>query len=107
MAGYKEIESTDLHSLMSQGKVLLVDVRTNDETSRGLIQGARLIPLHLLPMHADELDADVPLIFYCHSGMRSAQASQFMANKGRDDVYNLRGGILAWSAAGYPIESKR
>jgi rhodanese-related sulfurtransferase len=107
MAGYKEIESIDLYTLMSQGKILLVDVRTDDETSKGMIQGAQPIPLHLLPIRADELDVEAPLIFYCHSGMRSAQASQFMINKGRSEVYNLRGGILAWGTAGYPIESKR
>ena len=48
---------------------------------------------------------DLPLVFYCHSGMRSAQASAYMTNKGRSNVYNLQGGILAWGKAGYPFEA--
>lgn len=106
MSGYTEIESGALRGLMDQGDIILVDVRTDDEAARGIIQGARHIPLHLLPLRADEIGGATPVVFYCHSGMRSAQASAFMANQGRDNVYNLRGGVLAWASAGYPLVPK-
>lgn len=91
--------------MLANQKVLLVDVRNPDEVARGVIQGATHVPLHLIPVKVDALKGDLPLVFYCHSGMRSAQASAFMTNKGRSNVYNLQGGILAWGKAGYPFEA--
>lgn len=106
MIGYIEIEAAELQKLLAGNDVLLVDVRTDDEASRGMIPGARHIPLHLIPLKLDELGGDQPLVFYCHSGMRSAQAGAFMSSKGRGNIYNLHGGILAWGKADYPIVPK-
>jgi rhodanese-related sulfurtransferase len=106
MAGYKEIDASELHAMLTQGKLLLVDVRNDDEVARGMIAGAKHIPLHLLPIKLDELEGDTPVVFYCHSGMRSAQACAFMLNKGRSNLFNLQGGILAWGKAGYPFVPK-
>ena len=107
MASFKEIDSVALHSLSSIENITLVDVRTDEEAARGIIRGALHIPLHLLPLRAQELDSESPLVFYCHSGIRSAQACSFMANQGRANVFNLRGGVLGWGAAGYALEPKR
>lgn len=106
MPGYQEIESAALHALLQRGDILLVDVRTSEEAARGIIHGAKHIPLHTLPLRTEELGGTQPLVFYCHSGMRSAQASGFMANQGRENIFNLRGGVLAWGAAGYSLEPK-
>lgn len=106
MGKYKEIDSTTLHKLNSVEQVTLVDVRTEEETSRGIIQGALHIPLHLLPLRTDELDGDNPLVFYCHSGIRSAQACSYMADQGRENIFNLHGGVLGWGAAGYTLVPK-
>jgi rhodanese-related sulfurtransferase len=51
-------------------------------------------------MHIKELDAQVPTVFYCHVGGRSAQAAAFAAKQGMLDVYNLQGGIAAWVQSG-------
>lgn len=93
--------------LEKQHGVLLVDVRSNEEVAHGMIAGAQHIPLHLLPVRAEELNGDAPLVFYCHAGMRSAQACAFMANKGRTNLFNLQGGVLAWSSVGYPFKPKQ
>jgi len=106
MSGYKEIGSPELRSMLDQGGVLLVDVRNDEEVARGMIAGARHIPLHLLPIRFNELEGQSAVVFYCHSGMRSAQACAFMHNKGRDNLYNLQGGIMAWGKAGYPFVPK-
>jgi len=107
MANFKEIDSTALNALTSIEHITLVDVRTDDEAARGMIHGALHIPLHLLPLRASELEGDNPLVFYCHSGIRSAQACSFMANQGRENLFNLRGGVLGWGAAGFALEPKR
>ncbi|TSA49134.1 MAG: rhodanese-like domain-containing protein [Nitrosomonadales bacterium] len=106
MSGYKEIDADELHAILATGKVVLVDVRSDAEAAGGIIRGAQHIPLSLLPVKMSELVGDEPLVFYCHSGIRSAQACGFMNSNGRDQVFNLRGGILAWGKAGHPLASK-
>ncbi len=71
--------------------------------ARGVIHGAIHIPMHLLPYKADELPQDKPVVLYCHSGARSAQACAFMASKGFNNMHNLTGGILAWARSGKDI----
>ena len=51
----------------------------------------------------DELQADPKVVFYCRSGARSAQACVYMNTQGREEVYNLRGGIIAWLRNGLPV----
>ena len=103
MFGFKEIDIEGLKSAKSQQGVLLIDVRTDAEVARGMIEGATHIPLHLLPLKAGELNPSVPTIFYCQSGGRSAQACAFMSSKGHEEIFNLQGGILAWMRSGMPL----
>jgi rhodanese-related sulfurtransferase len=106
MISYKELDASELFDMMAQHKLLLVDVRNDDEVARGIIPGATHISLAMLPVQFESLSGDQALVFYCHSGLRSAQAAAFIASKGRDKVFNLRGGVLAWNKAGYPFEAK-
>jgi rhodanese-related sulfurtransferase len=103
MSSYKNITVAELEPLLAAGKVKLVDVRTAAEVARGFIKGAEIMPLHLLPMNIKTLDAAIPTVFYCHVGGRSAQAASFAAAQGMLDVYNLQGGIAAWSHSGGEI----
>lgn len=100
MYGFKEIDIAALQNLQAQGKVALIDVRTDAEVARGAIAGAEHLPLHMLPIRANDMSHDVPTVFYCQSGGRSGQACAFMASKGYTNVYNLQGGILAWVRSG-------
>lgn len=95
---YKELDAN--HLAERQDHVLLIDVRTQSEVERGIIKGAMHLPLHLLPLRAEELPRDKPIVIYCNSGARSAQACLFLVSKGFDHTYNLIGGILAWVGAG-------
>lgn len=102
--GIKEIDVAGLHSLLSEERnLVLVDVRNDNEVAYGVIEGALHLPLHLLPIKADELDKEVHTVFYCRSGARSAQACAFMAARGRGNVYNLQGGIMAWTRSGLAL----
>lgn len=106
MSAYQEIDSHALQQLMNKSELLLVDVRNDDEVARGVIRGATHIPMHQLLERAAELDGAQPLVFYCHSGIRSAQAGRYFAGQGRTHVYNLRGGVLGWGAAGNALVAK-
>jgi rhodanese-related sulfurtransferase len=53
-----------------------------------------------LPLRAADIPQDKPVVIYCRSGARSAQACAFMASKGYDNMHNLSGGIMAWARSG-------
>jgi len=100
MFSVKEVDAAGLQAMQAQGRIILIDVRTDAEVARGVIEGTQHMPLHMLPLRADEISDAIPTVFYCQSGARSGQACAFMAAKGHDNVYNLQGGILAWVRSG-------
>jgi adenylyltransferase/sulfurtransferase len=75
----------------------LIDVREPFEFEIAQIDGAKLIPLGEIAERAEELQRQRPIIVHCHSGRRSAQAVQLLRQRGFTNVYNLEGGIDAWS----------
>src|SRR5438067_7812445 len=75
----------------------LIDVREPFEYEIARIDGAKLIPLGEITERADELQREQPIIIHCHSGQRSAQAVRLLQRRGFSNVYNLEGGIDAWS----------
>ncbi|WP_149182538.1 rhodanese-like domain-containing protein [Streptomyces sp. TRM49041] len=83
----------------------LLDVRTPGEFRTSHIPGAYNVPLHTLREHRAELlahlDEDVVLI--CRSGARAAQAEQALAEAGLPNLRVLDGGMMAWEAAGAPV----
>ncbi len=101
LSQFQHIEATELPTLMTQHRVLLVDVRNEDEVMRGRIPHAIHIPLSMLPVQYQQLEDASHVVFYCHSGVRSALAADFAASKGSAHVYNLTGGVIAWARAGY------
>lgn len=105
MSTYNEIDAHDLSVMLTTKSLLLVDVRNDDEVARGVIEHAVHIPLAMLPVQYESLNKAETIVFYCHSGVRSAHAAAFAASKGTKHVYNLAGGVLAWARAGYPFVS--
>jgi len=101
----KEIDAAELHRwLEEEGRQLrIIDVREMPEIASGTIPNAVPIPLATLPVRLNELNREEKLVFICRSGARSAQACHFLQQYGFDDVYNLRGGIIAWAHQSLPI----
>jgi molybdopterin/thiamine biosynthesis adenylyltransferase/rhodanese-related sulfurtransferase len=75
----------------------LIDVREPFEYEIARIDGSKLIPLGEITERLDELERDRSIVVHCHSGMRSAQAVRLLQQHGFTKVYNLEGGIDAWS----------
>jgi rhodanese-related sulfurtransferase len=90
-------------SLLTEGEIQLIDVRTPHEHEAGRIAEARWIELTDLRDQAETIDRDRPVVFYCRSGGRSAMATEVFANAGFD-AHNMAGGLLDWHGAGLPIE---
>ena len=99
MFGIREIDSNQLEEAMKSG-VKLVDVRTDAEHAQAKIEGSTHIPLHLLPLKLQDLKGGEPIVFYCRSGARSAQACAWLMSQGVENVYNLAGGIMSWARDG-------
>ena len=75
---YKAISVSDARAMMqSSSNVLVVDVRTSQEYAQGHLQGAINIPLSDLPLRIGGLGQNRPILVYCRTGYRSAQASSF------------------------------
>ncbi len=85
--------------------VQLLDVRSHEEAAGpgGSIPGSLLIPLPELKARVAELSAQRPVVVICHSGARSALATQHLLKAGFTQVANLRGGLRACSGAGLPV----
>ena len=77
--------------------VVLLDVREHVELEIASVAEARHIPMREIPERLVELDRAVPLVVMCHSGSRSRRVAEFLLGHGFSEVFNLRGGIDAWS----------
>jgi len=92
-----EITARELAAARDKAGVVLLDVREPHEHAIARIEGARLIPLGALPGRISELDSSQPIVIYCHHGVRSKMALDFMRRAGFAKIQHLRGGIDAWS----------
>jgi molybdopterin/thiamine biosynthesis adenylyltransferase/rhodanese-related sulfurtransferase len=93
-----EISVTELkRKLDARETFQLLDVREPNEYEIARIDGARLIPLGELSRRLGEIRNGGEIVVHCHSGVRSAHAVQVLQKAGYRNVFNLAGGIEAWS----------
>ena len=93
----KEITVSDLKSkLDNQEDIQLIDIREAYEQDICSI-GGELIPMGEIMGSLDKISKDKPVILHCRSGKRSAAMVMHLGTMGYDNLYNLKGGILAWS----------
>lgn len=97
MPGVKQIAAPELKAMMDRGAPFeLVDVRTPEERHVASLSGSRLLD-QAYHDYLVGLDRDTPLVFQCHHGIRSQQAAEYFRRAGFRNLYNLQGGIDAWS----------
>lgn len=93
----RQLSAPELRQQLESGAGLqLVDVRTEQERAIARIEGSRLLD----QAYHDALlllDRDTPIVFQCHHGIRSQHAAEYFRQHGFRKLYNLRGGIDAWS----------
>jgi len=95
--GIAEITARELKMRQDRGdKLFILDVREPHEYQICNLNG-KLIPLGELPRRVAELDSSVEMVVHCRSGKRSADAIHFLQTAGFKKLWNLKGGILAWS----------
>ena len=95
---WREASPEEGKAMVAAGDVRILDVRTAQETSRGILPGALLIPVQALEERWKEIPKDGRrTLVYCAGGERSAAACEFLSRQGYEGLYNLAGGFLSWS----------
>eukprot|EP01047_Picozoa_sp_COSAG01_P012546 COSAG01_NODE_568_length_15370_cov_26.058018_5_plen_109_part_00 len=98
MTNIEEITCQELkHKLANQDPFILIDVREQDEHDLCHLKEAQLIPLQSLATAYETLDPEQDIIVMCKMGGRSANACEFLKQKGFKQVKNLVGGIRQWA----------
>jgi len=93
----QHLSAPELKSMLDEGRPLeLVDVRTEQERAIAAIDGARLLDKASHDVLL-ALPKDTTLVFQCHHGVRSQAAAEYFLQMGFTNVFNLDGGIDAWS----------
>ncbi|MDT8403882.1 rhodanese-like domain-containing protein [Sulfuriflexus sp.] len=100
-----EIDVGELISLMEADteQLEIIDVREAREVAQGAIPNARHIPMATLPLRLQEISADKQVVLVCRSGARSGQCCAWLMQNGRDNVINLRGGMMSWTGSGLQL----
>jgi len=86
--------------------IQLVDVRTPDEFQSGYLAGAQNLNIQNADFvqKISQMDKSRPVLVYCAVGGRSVKAASQFSGLGFLNVYDLKGGMTAWKAAGKPVE---
>jgi rhodanese-related sulfurtransferase len=90
---------------LTEGRMLLVDVREPNETAVERYPDAVIVPLSDFDLAAIPDPAGKQVVFACRSGNRSVTASLMAQNAGRPYDAHLAGGLKAWKEAGLPTDS--
>ena len=86
--------------LLQDANAAIIDVRSPEEWSEGIIPNALLINIHDgqgFIYKIEELDKSKNYYVYCKAGGRSAQACNIMNQLGFENTYNLIGGMMQWN----------
>jgi monothiol glutaredoxin len=98
-AAVRPLSVEDYAAMRASGKPhLLLDVRTPGEREIARIEGSELLDDEMME-RLMELDRTTPIVCQCHHGVRSRNAAEQLVAIGFREVYNLTGGIAAWSAS--------
>lgn len=97
------VDVATVKALQGRSDVVILDVREPSEYAAGHIADVTLIPMNDVPNRLAEIPKDKPVIVTCRSGSRSGQITEFLRKQGYTNIHNMRGGIVAWEQAGYPV----
>jgi len=106
LKGYPSATPVEATQLINREDAIVLDIRENKEFQGGHIVNAIHIPLgNLKERHAElEKYKSRPIIAACRSGSRSGQACSQLKKAGFENIYNLKGGMMAWQHASLPID---
>jgi sulfur-carrier protein adenylyltransferase/sulfurtransferase len=93
----KEITVQEVKTALdNKANIIVIDVREQHEVDAANF-GAMHIPMGEIMERTAEIPTNKPVYIHCRSGSRSAAVCNALMNNGYDNVYNVKGGIMAWS----------
>ncbi len=101
MTEFTRISVADANALIEKGPVTIADIRDEASFLSGHMENAQHLDNTTVQNFIADNDMDQPLLVVCYHGNSSQSASQFLAERGFDEVYSLDGGFTEW-AANYP-----
>lgn len=100
------VDSKTLKQWLDNDEAIVIDVREVEEYNRAHIKGAILIPVGTCSASSIPHNPNKKIVFQCKAGVRGHKACEICVKAVPDGVvYNLEGGLDAWIAGGYPVES--
>lgn len=106
-AALQTVSVEDLKAAVDgESSFILLDVRTDMETDKGMLAGAKNIDIYdaKFAEKVNKLPKDQTIYVMCHMGGRSMKASEKMVEMGFTDVRNVDGGFSQWVKKGYPVQ---
>jgi hydroxyacylglutathione hydrolase len=96
------LSAQELKDKLERDELWVVDVREPSEWKEGCIQGAERLFFGHLSSKASSLPRDKPVAVVCSVGQRASTGASILKREGFQDVYNVMGGMSAWTHLGYP-----
>jgi rhodanese-related sulfurtransferase len=95
----KQLSAPQLKQRLDNGEknFIVLDVREPWEIAIASLPGSTNIPMREIPTRVEELPDDKDIVVLCHHGVRSMSVANFLERAGFENLYNLTGGIAAWS----------
>lgn len=100
-----EVDALTVEQWRNEGSLVIVDVREQDEFEEERIPGARLFPKSAFDAAALPRFEGQKVVLVCLAGKRSLAVGEWLHDAGRTEAVSLQGGMLAWMAAGLPVET--
>ncbi len=106
--GYKEVLPSEAVRLINKENAMVIDIREVNEIEQGSIIDSNHVALSVLPEKLDSLsnNKDQPILVFCKTGNRSAQACKLLLKNNYTNVFGLKGGLTAWVNDQLPITKK-
>lgn len=106
--GYCAITPREAKALIeTRRNLVVIDVRSPKEYAQGALPGSVLIPFREAMAGYVAVPKDTPLLIVCAVGGRSLAVGRYLALKGYQEVYNLKGGLEAWIEQRVPLPVKK
>ncbi len=103
-SGLVSVEPADAVGLINN-EAMVLDLRNAESFSRGHIVNAKNIPFDEFDAKRDKVEKfkTKPIVTVCDSGITSKKCVDTLRKSGFESVYNLKGGMTAWTTAGLPV----
>lgn len=93
---FKQLSCQEAEEIISDGNVVIADVRDIDSYNEGHIHGAVHLSMPTLQDFCESADKSQPILVYCYHGITSQSVAQHLIEQGFVQVFSLVGGFETW-----------